>query len=274
MRTRPSGCWSRTCCCWASRLPSAASCSGAGATGKGRSGSSGTPSPPAWPCGSSGRSVSRSPTLTSDARWVQWHTMFSLCGGIGAAGGALRASVPRRRASHRRGRRRRPRQLRAAARFPLRLFRHGAERGAGDRTVAPGDAARAGAVAAAACWRSASPLASGSRATPRGAAPTSRWPSARPRVLPADGHQRRDCQPPLSRRQRLRPRVDRAVLLLCVGRARRADVAPTASSSDRRAGRWQTAVVSAVPVFLIPLIGFGLLQCSRSASRATRCGCC
>ena len=82
-----------------------------------------------------------------------------------------------------------------------------------------------------------------------------------------------DQQRPLSGRELLRSRLDRA--LGCYTWA--ALEAPSSSSDPESIparGGWQAVVLSAAPVFLIPLIGFASCASSRSAIRGIRCGCC
>ena len=248
-------------------------CSAGAASGKARSGCSGTRSRPAWRCGASARSASPSRPAHRPPHWVQWHTMFSLCGGIGPLVALL--ALPHRGAAQVDGvgGRRRSRQLRDADGVRLRLLHHGAQRGAGRRRPSPQASllcAGPGPAAAAlgrpgrqrlgrAARRPGATRSCGSRPAPRSASSCA-WSTS---GAISSGT--------VSRGQRLRPRVDRAVHLLPVGGARGTRVRRRRGAGARCRGRTGARLLSAAPV--LPDSARSASGCcgsSRSAIPATR----
>ena len=187
--------------------------------------------------------------------------MFSLCGGIGPLVALLALPYLGPRKTVGVGGRRRPRQLRDADGVRLRLLHHGAERGAGVRGRRRRRRCSRWSRCSGCAARSAWPPASGSRAHTAWRDTFVRLGARRRRrLLPAPGRPAaRSAAAATTRAASTTSRGSCRSSATC-GRS----IEAPASSGDAEPvparGGWRAAAFSAAPVFLIPLIGFGLLR--------------
>ena len=188
------------------------------------------------------------------------------CSACAAASGrwwrSWRCRIAGPRKTTRPGPSRRPRQLRDADRVRLRLLHHGAQRRAGPGPVAAGHAADAGPGPADAAGRRPrrQPVDRRAERSWRADVRASR-DRRRRRLLPAAGDQRRHQQRRLTTRAASTTSRGSCRSSATCGRSSKRRRPPATPRRFRSSsGGWPAAVFSVAPVFLIPLIGFGLLR--------------